>query len=60
MTRKKYVQYKYEGPDDLYIYPDNGVLRNRFNIKSPLELQDREYRIVTNELLDLFERPISF
>ncbi|GGN57284.1 Fic/DOC family protein [Oceanobacillus indicireducens] len=58
MTRKRYASYKYEDPDDLYVYPDSGVLRNKFNIKSAQELQAKEYRIVTNKLLDLFENPI--
>jgi cell filamentation protein len=58
MTRKRYASYKYEDPDYLYVYPDSGVLRNKFNIKSAQELQAKEYRIVTNKLLDLFEDPI--
>ena len=59
MTKKKYGQYKYEDPDNLYTYPDSGVLRNKFNITSPLELQTKEYRIVTSKLLDLFDNPIE-
>lgn len=58
MTRKRYAPYKYEDPGDLYIYPDSGVLRNKFNINSVPELQVKEYHIVTNNLLDLFEQPI--
>lgn len=59
MTRKKYNQYNYVDPKDLYIYPDSKVLRNKFNIKSALELREKEYHIVTNKLLDLFVRPID-
>lgn len=59
MTKKKYGQYKYEDPDNLYTYPDSGVLRNKFSITSPLELQTKEYRIVTSKLLDLFDNPIE-
>ncbi len=58
MTRRRYASYNYEDPDELYVYPDSGVLRNILNIKSPQELQIKEYRIVTNKLLDLFENPI--
>lgn len=59
MTRKKYNQYNYVDPKGLYISPDSKVLRNKFNIKSALELREKEYHIVTNKLLDLFVRPID-
>lgn len=56
--KKKYDQYNYIDPDNLYTCRESNVLKNKLGISSAQKLQTKKYRIVTFKLLELTQKPI--
>ena len=58
MVRKRYSEYDYIDPHNIYTYPDSDVLINKENITSPEEAQQNEHLLVNRRLIDLYLKPI--
>ena len=58
MKRKCYDSYDYIDPNNLYIYPDSSVLRNKQEERDEQKARELEYRMVASKSLKLFINPI--